>query len=288
MVEKQKNNINFILEIDKFLFNQKITQIQLGLTDREIKKIIKNLPDKKYYEFAYYMLFQNKFENIEEEWKKWTPWENWHYPTIDLNRFNIIILQNINKLQNQNVLDIGCNLGYLSLFSLHVGAKHVTGIDVRENKLKIANVICQKAQFTNHQFIKSDINNADSLSKHCENVDTILFSGLLYHISNHYEILRNLSKSKARNIIIENSETPKFVNDHTPNIDWIQESVHDTMNGWAESNENVLVGRPNQSWINIAMAELGWRLCKVNYFTMFRTTGKPSVRCCSVFERKDI
>ena len=287
MVEREKNNMNFQLEIDKFLLNQKLTKTQLGLTEQEIEKIIKKLPDKKYYEFAYHMLFQNIFENLEEEWKKWTPWKQWSYPVIDINRFNIIILQNINKLHNQNVLDIGCNIGYLSLFSLHVGAKNVIGIDIRENKLKIANFICQNAQFSNYQFIKSDINNTDNMLKHCEKVDTILFSGTLYHISNHYEILKTFSRSKAKNIIIENMEVPRFVNDHTPNIDWVQEAVHDNMNGWSESKKDVLVGRPNQAWINTAMTELGWKLCKVNYFMMYKSSG-TSTRCCSVFERKDI
>jgi 2-polyprenyl-3-methyl-5-hydroxy-6-metoxy-1,4-benzoquinol methylase len=288
MVEKEKNNINFQSEIHKFLLNQKLTKLQLGLTDQEIEKIINKLPDKKYYEFAYHMLFKNIFVNLEEEWKKWTPLKEWHYPIIDLNRFNIIILQNLNKLHNQNVLDIGCSIGYLSLFSLHVGAKNVIGVDIRENKLKIANFICQNAQFTNYQFIKSDINNTYSLLEHCQKVDTILFSGTLYHTSNHYEILKTFSKSKAKNIIIENSEVSRFVNDHTPNIDWKQEEVHNNMNGWHESNKNVLVGRPNQAWINAAMTELGWRLCKINYFKMYKLFDGTSTRCCSVFERKDI
>ena len=270
-------------EKEKFIYENKINQMKLGLDDHEVEIIKKNLPDKKYYEFVYHMLFQNKFSDLEKEWEKWQPWDIWHYPIVDLNRFNIIILQNANILRNKNVLDIGANLGYFSLFCLNLNSKSTIGIDVRENKLNLADFMCQKAGFKNYKFEKLDIGNTDNLLKVCEGIDTILFPGVIYHIANHYAVLSALSKSKATNMIIENLESLDFFNHHEPNIKWTQESVEGLMNGYLDSNEKVLVGAPNQSWINIVMRELGWKLKKINYFSMFKHN--DHIRCCSVFER---
>ena len=282
MVAKTKRN-DMHFEEEKFIYENKINQIKLGLTDHEVEIIKQNLPDKQYYEFAYHMFFQNKFSELEKEWREWKPWDIWHYPIVDLNRFNIIILQNANILRNKNVLDIGANLGYLSLFCLNLNSKRAVGIDVRKNKLSIADFICKKAGFTNYKFEKLDISNSDNLLRACEDIDTILFPGVIYHIANHYTVLSTLSKSKATNMIIENLESLEFFNHHDPNIKWKQESVENSMNGYLDLHENILVGVPNQSWINTAMGELGWKLKKINYFSMCNNDNR--VRCCSVFER---
>lgn len=279
------NMTNHNLQEEKFKLDQLLTQKRLNISDEEIKYITSKLPDKKFYEFAYHMLMQNKFINLETEWQEWKPWNIWHYPIFDLNRFNIIVCQNASYIRNKKILDVGCNIGYLSLFCLELGCENVLGIDVREEKLNIADFICNKANFSNHNFKKVDINYKDSIVPVLDGIETILLSGMLYHVSNHYDILRNLSDSKAETMIIEISESHEFRDEHTPNILWHnKENTKLTLNGYSKEHNNILVGHPNQSWINMAMKEFGWRLQKIEYFVV-DLEGKKNHRCCSVFVR---
>ena len=278
MVEKIKSDIN--LDKEKYLLDQKISQQKLSLTSEDIKHFKESLPNKKYYEFMYHSFFHGKSDNLAEFWKNWKPWDIWEYPIYDLNRFNIIITKNANLIRNKKILDVGCNIGYLSLFCLNLDCKNVTGIDVRSNKLQIADFVCGKAGFTNYEFKKLDIIQ-DALLGVTEKIDTILFSGLIYHISNHYEILAKLSKSTATSMIIENYDS-EYYNDPTPQIYWLFEDVEDPMNAYSTKHKSLLVGRPNQAWINTVMTELGWKLKKVEYLKMHT---KTHPRCCSVFER---
>jgi len=293
MAEKTKTKTNYNIQEEKFKIDQLLTQELLQLSDSDISDITRKLPDKKYYEFSYHMLFNNKFDNLEKEWQAWKPWDIWTYPVFDLNRFNIIMCQNAKYIHNKKILDIGCNIGYLSLFSLYLECKHVTGIDVREEKLNIADFICNKANFSNHTFKKVNIHNCDSLNKVMNGVETIIFSGVLYHVSNHYEILRNLSNSDADTMIIENEESPEGRDKHTPYIFWHdRDNTKNMMHGYSKDHEHILVGKPNQAWINMAMKELGWKLQKTEYLVMnlekktnHRSLVPTDHRCCSVFVR---
>ena len=95
MVAKIKtNNQSVNLEAEKFLLNQKIQQQKYNLTDKDVQDIKSKLPDKKYYEFAYNVFYQNKYSDLEQVWNTWKPWDIWDYPVYDLHRFNIIFLQN--------------------------------------------------------------------------------------------------------------------------------------------------------------------------------------------------
>ena len=103
------------------------------------------------------MYYQNKHLNLETEYNKWQSWDEWDYPVYDLFRFNLIVLQNKKHFSNKNILDLGSNLGYFSLFSLYSGCKNVKGIDVRSSKLEISKFICKKAGYTNFSFEEKNI-----------------------------------------------------------------------------------------------------------------------------------
>lgn len=287
MVAKIKtSNQSLNLEAEKFLLSQKIQQQKYNISDKDVEDIKSKLPDKKYYEFAYHMFYQNIYSDLEQVWNRWKPWDIWDYPVYDLHRFNIIFLQNKEFFANKNIVDLGCNLGYFSLFSLHCGSKHVKGIDARANKLKIAKFICSKAGYDNFDFVENNINNYDSLQKILQNIDTILFSGLIYHIPNHYQVLSELTKSKASCIIIDNYEMRQYTDSQEPHIHWKYDYVDgdNKMSGFEKNKDKILVGKPNQTWIDSAMTELGWKIQKIQYYES--STGETSgPRVCSVFTR---
>jgi len=285
MAIKIKNDIR--KRSKEFLLDQKIIQKRLGLTDNQIKQIKKQLPDKKYYEFGHYMFNSNKFKNLEYEWNNWQHWILWHYPVYDLNKFNRLILQNAKYIKNKRILDIGCNLGILSLLCLHLDCKKVTGFDIRENKLKLAEFICKKYGSDRHEFKKVNLQNYADLLKVSQKIDTIIFAGVIYHVPNHYDILRTLSNSKASTMIIQNRDSEQFWNNPKPNIAWTTEITENPQNGFDQNLKEILVGRPNQAWINHAMKELGWKLIKHEQY-LHRMGSNDNVnhpRSFAVFER---
>lgn len=283
MAAKANTKINELqLSTQKFVLDQQIQQHSLGWSDEQIKYIKSKLPNKKYYEFAYHMFTQNKFENLEQEWKEWKEWPIWNYPIYDLNVFNKILIENSKFIKNKNILDIGCSIGYHSLFCLNLECNNVIGIDARKKKLNIADFICKKFGSDRHQFRNIDINDKEMLYSVSKNIDTILFIGVIYHVSNHYEILRNLSDSTATTMIIEKMDSHKFHDSPIPNIYWEHESVSVSRNGYSEKHDEILVGKPNQAWINSVMKELGWRLIKTEHFYNKHPSRQ---RAISVFER---
>ena len=107
----------------------------------------------------------------------------------------------------------------------------------------------------------------------------------IYHVSNHYQLLTQLTNSKASCIIIDNSEQPEYVKSGYPHIHWKFDDLtgeDGKMRGYMKDKDKVLVGKPNQAWIDVAMTELGWNKQKVEYYKTINSTGP---RVCSVFTR---
>jgi len=282
MAEKTKTNTDFEFKAKEFLLENKIAQQCLGLDDFARNKIKNSLPDKKYYEFLWHMFYNKKFVNLEEEWKNWQPWDIWDYPVYDLNRYKNIVLNNARIISGQNVLDIGCSLGYLSLISLHSGCKSVIGIDARQDKLTLADFVCRQAGYSNFSFKKMDLHSVefDQVSK---NIDTVILSAVIHHVPNHYEILSKITRSDAGHLILDNTESEIFFKDPTPQIDWTTEPTDDHMNAYSSHKKTAMVGIPNQAWITLAMQDLGWKLKKdCEYYMMDK---KHWPRCCSVWQR---
>ena len=224
------------------------------------------LPDKKYYEFSYH-----KFFNPDVTYENWTPWDEWTYPDRDLLRFSHIIKDQIEYIKDKKVLDLACHLGYLSLFSLHNGAKFVTGTNVRKRELGIANEVCKLAGFNNYQFIMSDIYDHKELINLVNSHDTIILSGVFYHINNHYELLKILCQP-GKTIIIE-TELSLYEKTSTeidlPAMLWRFEETSESTNAYEENKDFSFVGYPNEQWITAALENLNMSIeynKTINYF----------------------
>tara|TARA_A100001015_G_C14923058_1_gene685098 strand:- start:396 stop:1271 length:876 start_codon:yes stop_codon:yes gene_type:complete len=291
MAEKIETNKDFYKDFfqqeSNFLWTQKKQQEKYMLSDNDIIEIQSKLPDKKYYEFAYHMFNQRQFTDLDKVWKNWKPWAVWNYPVYDLYRFNTIIIQNKKFIKNKRVVDLGCNLGYFSLFSLHCGAKFVKGIDVRDKKLPIAEFICKEAGYDNVDFEKVDFSITTGMHKALEDIETIICSGIIYHIQNHHQFFKNMTQSSASCIIIDNFEDNKYVGELYPHMHWKYENtagVVNEMGAHDENNKKMLVGRPNQTWIDNTMNDLGWSRKKIEYYAPW-LNDVSNTRVCSVFTR---
>jgi len=218
------------------------------------------LPDKKHYEYAYH-----KFFNPSVKYEEWQPWDEWDYPERDIKRFTSIIKDNQIFIKNKKVLDIGCHLGYISLFCLHNGAEHTTGTNVRNSELEIANEICHNAGYSNCQFLHQNLYDLEELKKLCNTVDTIILAGVLYHVHNHYELIECLSTSSAKNIIIETKMPPlPFENLNYPCIYWRYEDSSDSTSGWDDNKKQLYIGYPNIQWIQNALEFFGMEITYID------------------------
>ena len=238
------------------------------------------LPDKKYYEYAYH-----KFFNPEVNYANWTPWDEWNYPERDLLRFDHIIRQQVAHIQNKTVLDVACHLGYLSLFCLHNGAKQVTGTNVRDKELSIAKEISQLAGYTNCEFLNSNIYNLEKFYKLCNAHETVLLSGILYHVNNHYQLLKTIADSSAQTLILESSIQHAIDLAEYPIINWRMENTDISTSGFEDDQSITFVGIPNHKWIEQALRQLGFKLTYNEIIEYNDPSGRRTKRCILVGQK---
>ena len=90
------------------------------------------------------------------------------------------------ELSETSVLDIGCNCGFFSLDIGGRGAKHVDGIDLRDENIAQARFLAEHYGTENVTFRVSD---ADAFSSE-QQWDVVLNLGVLYHVVNPLQFIR--------------------------------------------------------------------------------------------------
>jgi|APFre7841882630_1041343.scaffolds.fasta_scaffold01174_2 2-polyprenyl-3-methyl-5-hydroxy-6-metoxy-1,4-benzoquinol methylase len=110
------------------------------------------------------------------------------------------------KWQQIDCLDIACNQGWFSSQIAIRGAHQVTGIDIRESHIKMANTIKDLTDLTNLNFKVQDFLEIDATS--CEKADLVLFLGILYHLDNPLQAIRKI-RSLTKNLCIIETQVAK-------------------------------------------------------------------------------
>jgi SAM-dependent methyltransferase len=209
------------------------------------------LPNKRWFEYSW-----AKHSNPELTYDQWSPWDEWDYSAADRDRFSRIILNNLDLVTNKQVFDIGCLLGTLSLIMLHNSAQHVTAIDIREHNLSIAQEVCSLAGFNNIDFYHCDLYDTARLLELAGHCETILFSGVFYHINNHYQIIEQLTQTRAQNIILET-----VINDSDQStVVWSHEESEDHRAGANNSLKKVMIGFPSVRFCQDLLRHHGWQI----------------------------
>jgi hypothetical protein len=232
-------------------------------------EIKQHLPDKKYYEYIYH-----KFFNPHVKYEKWSPWDEWDYPEGDLLRFDRIIVQNAEYIKGQKVFDVACHLGYLSLFCLFNGAVKVTGSNIREKELELSKELCTVAGYLPSQFnfVNLNLYDYDGMLAQMDQHDTLLLSGILYHINNHYQFFELASKSKIKNIIIETEVTG---DKDLSLVKWAYEESEHSVNGYYNNLTKIYVGVPSLTFILEMLQYFNWDIKSAIEFPFTNPTTKP-------------
>lgn len=254
-------------ELELFLKKHQEDLDYYNLAPNDFEQIVSQLPDKRYYEYIYHKLF-----NLDATFERWNDWPVWNYPVQDALRFKYILLDNAQYIKNSCVADFGCHIGYMSLFMSHLGAKFVTGTNIRQQELNLSRELCHIAGANNVKFIQSDLHNYQDVLNICNNHETVLFSGILYHLTDQVNLLETVTNSTAKTLIIDNEEDASIVDIKHPLIFYKIENTDISVNGFDNStrSNSILVGLPNQSWIDFTMTYFGWKKVYDKKYKMYR------------------
>lgn len=119
-------------------------------------------------------------------------------------RIKNILVNNAGAISGKNVLDLACGTGAFSHVCYELGAKTVTAVDARAEKINFAREVIKKGTF-----IQSDV--FDYLAKTQRgDFDTVLCLGFLYHTTKQVEFFRQIERIRPDCLILETSFVRNF------------------------------------------------------------------------------
>jgi 2-polyprenyl-3-methyl-5-hydroxy-6-metoxy-1,4-benzoquinol methylase len=163
-------------------------------------------------------------------------------------------------VHDKKIIDIGCNFGYWSMFAYNNHCANVLGVDVRPENISIATLMQQQLAIpdTHMNFVQGDIHQHAQTAQLCADRDTVFLLGVMYHVHDHYDILKSLSQPGVNSLVIMTREADQVIDSDMPLIWWKHEPAFELVAGFHEDRDTVLVGYPNTVWFDLVMAELGF------------------------------
>lgn len=102
-------------------------------------------------------------------------------------------------LQGASVLDIGCNAGYFSIQTKLRNAGHVLGLEMVDDYFRQAD-LCKAIWGTEIEYRLADVHTLGNLQ---ERFDIAIFTGILYHLENPLQVLREVGRLCNDAVILE-------------------------------------------------------------------------------------
>ena len=137
--------------------------------------------DSHWYGGLYYLL------NTTDTWQQWIEGEakSYHYTPEVAEKLYKVLGANRYIIHDRRVIDLACNLGYMSLACSNMGARWVLGVEARDIYIKPFNQVLDHWPTKNVSMVQGDIENTDFLETIIKGYDTILYSGHFYYQSTH-------------------------------------------------------------------------------------------------------
>ena len=206
------------------------------------------LLDKKWVGGLYHLY------NTTDTWEQWInefePLYEW--PNDLSEKFIKVIGKNQQHIKNKNVIDLACNLGYFLFGCNNIGAKSALGLEIRQPYIDAFNKVKKHWPYKNISMLNFNIENIDELNKILVDIDTILYTGHLYHTVNHLDILTTFTKSSASCLIVESIVTSKKMS---------KESSNDPYNGYMDETTDIIdVYAPSIDETTDILESLGWSI----------------------------
>lgn len=198
-----------------------------------------------------------------------------------------LLENNQSILTHKRIIDIGCRYGQYSIYSAFANPSQVTGIDVRSSSIDVAEAMRENLNIQSDRvaFKIADIHNHEHLKQLCADCDTVLLLGVMYHVHDHYDILKNICQGNVSSIVIEVGEDHTIMHSDQPLIAWKKEKTFESLSGFFNNDDEVLVGYPNAKWFDVAMDIFGFERIDTATFDIHESSQKINqfIRHRSVF-----
>jgi len=205
------------------------------------------------------MSFFNKYPEFFETSKTGA------FPNKLNQRSKILIEDNLDIIKGKNILDIASHDGRFSFSAIKHGAKHVLGIEGRDEHVKNAINTMKKYQIPEekYQFIAGDIHK-EIIKILPGTVDTVFCFGFFYHTIKHYQLLSEIKRLKANYLILDTSVVESdqpiiFVK--SENAKKEGKAIRDNLN----VDDQMVIGFPSKKAIEIMLTSLGFDFIYLNW-----------------------
>lgn len=215
--------------------------------------IVSDILDKKWFGGLYHL------HNTQDTWQQWLDEFEpaYSYDAYVEEKLSKIFSRNLCYIKDQNVVDLACNLGYLSLAASNLGARHVVGLEVRQEFIDTFDRIVIYWPGKNVTIERCNIEDMQSLRHYLEPANTVIYAGHFYHTANHHAILTAITASDAECLILEST-----LNDQSTQQDFYYD-IEDTinpLNGFLDDHTPLYgVAAPSLDKTLSLLSELGWK-----------------------------
>ena len=272
------------------------TEIYRSLVDNPDENVNKNKLNNDYWNNSYNIIrgenwpncttindFYTLPENIQNECREvhkfspdiwfntslsfdtWVEYGDWSYEMTSILHTNLVLIENLEFIENKSIVDFSTHTGFLSSVCLFNNAKDVLFTDIRQEVLNLAQERMHLMGYGAEKYksVLADIHNYSSNTKLCQNADTVIIAGVLYHVHDHYAILESVTKANPETIIIETVHKEDIANLDDPLVYWATEgTLNNIANGWYDNLSSVMVGLPNLKWFELTMQFMGYKETK--------------------------
>lgn len=190
-------------------------------------------------------------------------WQSYHggaYHVQDLVRMQHTLFDNLDYIENCRVIDFAGHSGAFSLVALHNHARSVNLTNIRPEFLDVATECMTLAGYENKfQTHLADIHNYKMNTELCQEIDTVLLFGIIYHLHDHFSVLESITQARPQTIIIDAVEDVSIMHDTKPLMSWRKEPTGGAFNAYYNKLDYTIVGIPNTAWLDQAMKLFGYR-----------------------------
>lgn len=173
-------------------------------------------------------------------------------------RYRALIERNRTLIHARTVLDLGSHDGRWMLAALHVGARHVVGIEGRQELVDRARSTFREYRVPDdrYEFIVGDC-----LTRIAEldpgAFDTVFCFGLLYHTLDQYHLLHAITALEPATLLIDSRVVP--IDEAAIFLAFDDPRLEGAAIARAPGDEKVLVGVPTTLTLLLMLDHLGWR-----------------------------
>lgn len=216
--------------------------------------------DKKWYGGLYHL------HNTSDTWEQWlNEFEpSYQYPLEFREKIEKLFRNNLHHIKNKNVVDLACNLGYLSLAASNLGASKILGIEIRQPYIDTFNKVYNHWPKKNIIIESGNLEIVDDYQNWLNDVDTILYTGHFYHTIKHTSILEEFTNSSASCLILESIVSQSSEQQTI-------ESSDDPLNGYINKDTKfVPVRAPTVEETSNMLINLGWTITDVCFIDQYQ------------------